>query len=244
MSHRTAADIPLLVRSENSSSERRVSPSWSVAHFKTRLEPIIGVPAAFQRLSLGSAVQEQTLEVADPDAVTVESWGLRPYTEIYVQDTRPASARVNFNDLSSVKKYEMPATEYESRSDSVLAWKKAQKLGRFDPDAPSVEEQKIRALQREVSERNIEVGKRCHLLPATDGRRGVVSFVGEVTQIPGLGTWVGITLDEPTGKNDGSIGGERYFDSKKNCGVFVRPDRIEVGDFPVLNDFAEEMEEI
>jgi hypothetical protein len=47
----------------------------------------------------------------------------------------------------------MPSTEYETRSDSVLAWKKAQKLGRFDPDAPSIEEQKIRASEREVEER-------------------------------------------------------------------------------------------
>lgn len=47
----------------------------------------------------------------------------------------------------------MPATEYESRSDTVLAWKKAQKLGRFDPSAPSIEEQKIKALEREVEER-------------------------------------------------------------------------------------------
>lgn len=47
----------------------------------------------------------------------------------------------------------MPSTEYETRSDSVLAWKKAQKLGRFDPNAPSIEEQKIRASEREVEER-------------------------------------------------------------------------------------------
>ena len=47
----------------------------------------------------------------------------------------------------------MPSTEYETRTDSVLAWKKAQKLGRFDPDAPSIEQQKIRAIEREVEER-------------------------------------------------------------------------------------------
>jgi hypothetical protein len=47
----------------------------------------------------------------------------------------------------------MPAAEYEHRTDSVLAWKKAQKLGRFDPDAPSIEQQKVRASEREVEER-------------------------------------------------------------------------------------------
>lgn len=47
----------------------------------------------------------------------------------------------------------MPTPEYETRTDSVLAWKKAQKLGRFDPNAPSIEQQKILASQREVEER-------------------------------------------------------------------------------------------
>lgn len=47
----------------------------------------------------------------------------------------------------------MPAAEYENRTDSVLAWKKAQKLGRFDPNAPSIEQQKILASEREVEER-------------------------------------------------------------------------------------------
>jgi len=47
----------------------------------------------------------------------------------------------------------MPAEEYENRTDSVLAWKKNMKLGRFDPDAPSIEEQKVRVIQREIDER-------------------------------------------------------------------------------------------
>lgn len=47
----------------------------------------------------------------------------------------------------------MPITEYENRTDSVLAWKRNQKLGRFDPNAPSIEQQKIKASEREVEER-------------------------------------------------------------------------------------------
>ena len=63
--------------------------------------------------------------------------------------------QTNFNDVSAVEKYVMPPTEYETRTDSVLAWKKTQKLGRFDPNAPSVEEQKIRAIEREIDERGL-----------------------------------------------------------------------------------------
>jgi hypothetical protein len=49
----------------------------------------------------------------------------------------------------------MPESEYEARKDSVLAWKKTQKLGRFDPNAPDVEQQKIRQLERDVEERGM-----------------------------------------------------------------------------------------
>lgn len=54
--------------------------------------------------------------------------------------------RPNFTDLSSVEKYELPSETYESLPNSVLAWKKNQKLGRFDPNALSPEE----ALRKQV----------------------------------------------------------------------------------------------
>ena len=50
----------------------------------------------------------------------------------------------------------MPLEEYESRPDSVLAWKKAQKLGRFNPEAPEVEKKRAEALQQEIEERGTE----------------------------------------------------------------------------------------
>ena len=50
-----------------------------------------------------------------------------------VADTRPPGMRPNYTDASLVAKYELPPAEYEKRVDSVLAWKKANKLGRFDP---------------------------------------------------------------------------------------------------------------
>ncbi|OGM41426.1 dynactin [Aspergillus bombycis] len=40
------------------------------------------------------------------------------------------------------------------------------------------------------------------------------------------GDWVGIELDEPTGKNDGAVQGERYFDCEFGYGMFVRPTAI------------------
>ena len=151
--------------------------------------------------------------------------------------------------MSAVPKFDLPLEAYESRSDSVLAWKKSQKLGRFNPSAPSHLQQKIDSSYQEIRSRGIEVGKRCRLLPAdADARRGEVAYVGEVEEIKGqVGAWVGVRLDEPTGRNDGSVsGGEgrRYFDAGgEKRGVFVRPERVEVGDFPVVDEFADEDDE-
>ena len=74
----------------------------------------------------------------------------------------------------------------------------------------------------------------------------MVSYVGEVGEIPGgLGTWVGVHLDEPVGKNDGSLGATRYWGEPSDLKhwVFVRPERVEIGDYPPVDDF-EDMEEI
>lgn len=162
-------------------------------------------------------------------------------------DLRPQNARINFNDTSNVDKYILPEVEYEKKTDSVLAWKRAQKLGRFDPDAPSHEQAKVDALEAEVAQRGIAPGRRCRVA-ADDGRRGVVRYVGPVKEIPGgaSGPWVGVQLDEPVGKNDGSIAGTRYWEqggSEMKYGVFVRPERVEVGEYPVMNEL-EDMEEI
>ncbi|KAM3565121.1 hypothetical protein MY1884_000371 [Beauveria asiatica] len=241
------ADVPMYVISENASSERRITPSWSIDTFRTKLEPITGIPPSSQRLSLKSSkgAESVALEAADEENTPLSSFALAAYGEIHVLDTRPAGMRVNFNDTSGVEKYVMPEGEYEKKTDSVLAWKRAQKLGRFDPNAPNQEHMRVSGFEQEIGQRGITVGKRCRV-GGEDTRRGVVKYVGEVAEIPnGAGPWIGVHLDEPVGKNDGSIAGKRYWgeDSTMKHGIFVRPERIEVGEFPAMDDL-EDMEEI
>lgn len=59
-----------------------------------------------------------------------------------------------------------------------------------------------------------------------DGRSAVVRFVGETAFAPGA--WVGVELDDGSGKNDGSVQGERYFDCDMGNGMFVRPAAVAV----------------
>ena len=91
----TAADIPLLVVSENSSSERRVTPSWSIAVLKARLEPITGVPATCQRLSLKVGSQPpHAIEAQDEDKTQIGTWPLQPYAELQVGGSEPTTSRL------------------------------------------------------------------------------------------------------------------------------------------------------
>ncbi|XP_006822605.2 kinesin-like protein KIF13A [Saccoglossus kowalevskii] len=55
-------------------------------------------------------------------------------------------------------------------------------------------------------------------------RTGVVKFIGNTTFKSG--TWVGVKLDTPTGKNNGQVDGVHYFRCPPKHGIFVRPDKL------------------
>ncbi|KAI7196680.1 hypothetical protein KC324_g4401, partial [Hortaea werneckii] len=65
---------------------------------------------------------------------------------------------------------------------------------------------------------SLAVGQKIEL---NDGRLAQVRFVG--TTHFQTGDWVGVQLEEATGKNDGSVKGERYFDCEQGYGMFLRP---------------------
>lgn len=65
------------------------------------------------------------------------------------------------------------------------------------------------------------VGCRVAIAGADEYGHGTLRFVGSTDFAPGAGEWLGIELDGPVGKNDGSVGGRQYFKCEARHGVFV-----------------------
>ncbi|XP_054612843.1 CAP-Gly domain-containing linker protein 1 isoform X2 [Dunckerocampus dactyliophorus] len=59
---------------------------------------------------------------------------------------------------------------------------------------------------------------------------GHVQFLGGTQFAPGQ--WAGIALDEPIGKNDGSVAGVRYFQCEDGRGIFTRPSKLSRSPLP------------
>ncbi|XP_004848494.1 kinesin-like protein KIF13B isoform X2 [Heterocephalus glaber] len=55
-------------------------------------------------------------------------------------------------------------------------------------------------------------------------KTGIVRYIGPTDFQEG--TWVGVELDLPSGKNDGSISGKQYFKCNPGYGLLVRPARV------------------
>lgn len=58
------------------------------------------------------------------------------------------------------------------------------------------------------------------VIELNDGRRAIIRFLGPTGFAPG--EWIGVELEEGSGKNDGSVKGDRYFECENNYGMFLR----------------------
>ncbi|TEB21935.1 hypothetical protein FA13DRAFT_1524762 [Coprinellus micaceus] len=217
--------VNVWVKSPDTHSERRIEPHLTVEQLKNKLEPITGIPAGNQIITLLDSEQDpRVVATLDDDTKMLGFYGLHDWQVIKVDDSNPSATFTGqLTDFTNVEKFEITEEEYAQRRDTVLAFKQRNKMGRFGeaeakPDTPVSTE--------------VVVGARCEV-DSTDAdlrKRGTVRFVGPTKFAAGV--WVGIEYDEPLGKNDGSVNGERYFSCRNKYGVFVRGDKVQVGDFP------------
>lgn len=57
-----------------------------------------------------------------------------------------------------------------------------------------------------------------------DGRQGIIRYIGSLHIA--AGNWCGLELSDNSGKNDGSVKGERYFQCQPGHGIFVRKESV------------------
>lgn len=247
------SDINIFITSDLTSSERRVSPQWSLDYFKQKLELITGIEPQNQLLQyFPNKYSNEFIQLSSPPYLqekdqdtNLAQLGLKEYSRIHVIDMDPdsttnqISSTISPSVADTTPEYQMSEEEYRKRNNTVLQWKQDNKLGRFDPE--------YELLQKHIAEENaaklatIHINDRCRVINIEGERRGTVRFVGKIGHLDGgKQDWVGIEFDEPVGKNNGDIDGVQLFTCRPNHGSFVKPKQVEVGDFPELDPFAED----
>ena len=68
------------------------------------------------------------------------------------------------------------------------------------------------------------VGDRVYVYTNKGVQYGRVRYLGSTEFAPGY--WAGLELDEPMGKNDGSVAGKRYFWCPTNYGLFTPASKV------------------
>ncbi|EGD78659.1 hypothetical protein PTSG_01638 [Salpingoeca rosetta] len=208
-------------------AEKRFNKSDTLGDVKGKLELVVGIPAASMRLKLKDETGNNVCTMEGDDTM-LGAFPVRDFMSLFVENTDPSATVGEFDDVSKVKKFELTEEEYETRRGTVREFKEKMKLGRFDPEY----QKQLEEAQKEEEDmvKAMKVGDRCECDTTKGTQRGTVRFIGPTEFKEGL--WIGVQLDEPFGKNDGSVKGVRYFSCPPKYGAFLKPKAVRVGDYP------------
>uniref|UniRef100_A0A8C1BWK8 Dynactin subunit 1 n=1 Tax=Cyprinus carpio carpio TaxID=630221 RepID=A0A8C1BWK8_CYPCA len=99
-------------------------------------------------------------------------------------------------------------------------------MARRNSCAPRLQGSVFSRMSSDGGGRPVKVGSLVEVIGK--GQRGTVAYIGAT--LFASGKWVGVILDEPKGKNDGTVQGKRYFTCEENHGIFVRQSQIQLMD--------------
>ncbi|KAL1458275.1 hypothetical protein WDU94_008437 [Cyamophila willieti] len=207
----------------------------TIGELKQKLELLTGQVASNMSLSLYNRNHELVAHLSD-NSTLLGQYPVENEMTLYVEgnfltDTLEAS------DTQFV----LPEEKYKEHKENLRSFMAKAKEERLKREALLKEknDETEKVLEEDLL-KGVEVGKRCKITDS-DVRYGTVMFVGETKFSPGV--WVGVKLDEPLGKNNGAVKGVQYFECEENYGMMVKPGRITIGDFPVLDPF-DDLDEI
>lgn len=188
-------------------------------------------------LQLRDLGENVVAEMGDDEAL-LGHYGPQEYYTIHVIDDNPG-VFADFEDTSKVEKFKISEEEFAKKDGTFRKFK--EQMLKKDPNFLTKNKKKIEDNFEEEEAKLIEVGARCEV--KVGDRRGEVKYVGKIPELAN-GFWVGIQLDEPTGDSDGSVGHTEYFSCGSKYALFTRPTDIKVGDYPAIDIFDEENDEI
>ncbi|XP_032691181.1 tubulin-folding cofactor B [Odontomachus brunneus] len=208
--------------------ERRFQKGITVDEFKGKLELLTGGNPITMSVEVYDKNDKLICKLEEGSRL-LGSYPIDDGMRIHVIDNFSCTTE----DLDRVKKFEISEEEYAKKTDTVKAFLEKNKLGKYNE-----EDMKRRAEEKKCEEEAEErlaslckIGNRCEVsVPNQPKRRATILYVGKTEFKEGW--WIGVKYDEPLGKNDGSVGGKRYFECAPKYGGFVKPMHIKVGDFP------------
>jgi len=244
--------------------EIRLDRHMTIETIKEKLRSHTGTGSLFMHLTLLDHNDQVVADMIN-DELKLGYYSPMDGWTIHITDLDPHSLSANggLEDVSLVKKYEISEEDYVKREDNFRKWKQDKKAA--DPTWSLAKEVKMNQDKKRMQQDPnfvpepfeakapitddehlateagaMKVGDRCEV--TLGGKRGVVQYVGKISQIA-PGWWIGVQYDEPVGKNDGTVKGRRFFECPPKYGGFLRPDKLQVGDYPELDIFDEDSDD-
>ncbi|XP_029671556.1 tubulin-folding cofactor B [Formica exsecta] len=208
--------------------ERRFQKGITIDEFKGKLELLTGGNPATMTIEVYDKNDKLICKLEEGQRL-LGSYPIDDGMRIHVIDNFSCTTE----DLNRVEKFEISEEEYAKKTDTVKAFLEKNKLGKYNEEEmkKKMEEKKREEEAEERSASLCKVGDRCEVsVPNLPRRRATILYVGKTEFKEGW--WIGVRYDEPLGKNDGSVGGKRYFECPSKYGGFVKPMHVNVGDFP------------
>ncbi|KAG5344295.1 TBCB protein, partial [Acromyrmex heyeri] len=208
--------------------ERRFQKGITVHEFKGKLELLTGGNPVTMTIEVYDKNDKLICRLEEEQRL-LGSYPIDDGMRIHVIDNFSCTTE----DLNHVKKFEISEEEYAKKTDTVKAFLEKNKLGKYNEEDMKrrAEEKKLEEEAEENLASLCKVGDRCEVsVPNQPKRRATILYVGKTEFKEGW--WIGVKYDEPLGKNNGSVGGKKYFECAPKYGGFVKPAHVKVGDFP------------
>eukprot|EP00301_Raphidiophrys_heterophryoidea_P025948 c882_g1_i1.p1 GENE.c882_g1_i1~~c882_g1_i1.p1 ORF type:complete len:298 (+),score=68.32 c882_g1_i1:65-895(+) len=156
---------------------------------------------------------------------------------LHIEDRDPMRTVAKYQDLSNLReedKFKYTDEMYDKREGTLRQWLKN------NPQAAANLRTQNGVRDAEAGKELVDkmkLGDRCKVTMVEGGTElGTIRWLGKLQNRQGY--FVGVHLDLPQGRNNGSVQGTRYFECDDKYGLFIIPENVEVGDFPEEDLFA------